>query len=230
MIPARLGSKRVPKKNLRLINGKPLISYILDTVSKCKCFSEIYLNSEAEIFNSIAKKHSVKFYKRNEKFSLDTSTNDEFGLDFIKNVSGDILIQILPTSPFITTKEIETFVATMVGKKYDSLISVENKQIACIYNNQPINFHKLKPNPPSQKMAPVQAYATVLMGWKYSSFLNNMTKFNCAYHGGEGKTGYFEIKGLSTLDIDNEEDFQLVEKIILSESSSTKKINYYSNE
>ena len=49
MIPARMGSKRVKNKNLRLINGKPLIQYVLDTVKNLTIFDEIYINSEHEI-------------------------------------------------------------------------------------------------------------------------------------------------------------------------------------
>ena len=56
MIPARLGSKRVPKKNLRLLNGRPLISYSIETAVKSGLFDEVYVNSEAEIFYKIAKK------------------------------------------------------------------------------------------------------------------------------------------------------------------------------
>ena len=56
-----------------------------------------------------------------------------------------------------------------------------------------------------------------------------MNKYGSAYHGGKGKTGYFTLKGLSTLDIDNEEDFIIVEKIILSGTYRKKnKIRYYS--
>ena len=206
MIPARLGSKRVKKKNLRLINGKPLISYVIETVKKCDCFDEIYLNSEAMIFKEIADKYGISFYRRPDKYSTDHATNDEFALDFIKNVSGDILIQVLPTSPLISVEEIEAFAKKMTDQYFDTLISVENKQIACVYSDKPINFDKFKANPPSQSMLPVQAYATVLMGWKYSRFLKNMTEFGSAYHGGDGKTGYFELRGLSTIDIDREED------------------------
>ena len=49
MIPARLGSKRVPKKNLRLLNGRPLISYNIETAVKSGVLDEVYVNSEAEI-------------------------------------------------------------------------------------------------------------------------------------------------------------------------------------
>ena len=217
MIPARLGSKRVEKKNLRLINGKPLISYIIETIRQCDCFDEVYLNSEAMLFKQIADKYGISFYNRPAKFSTDQSTNDEFALDFMENVPGDTLIQVLPTSPLVTVDEIEAFTKEMINEHYDTLISVENKQIACVYDNLPINYDKFKINPPSQSMKPVQAYATVLMGWNYKSFETNMDRYGCAYHGGDSKIGYFELRGLSTIDIDREEDFELVESIMLSQ-------------
>lgn len=216
MIPARLDSKRIPKKNLRLINGKPLISYIVEKVVAANIFDEIYINSEAEIFEEIANQYNIKFYKRPEKYSTDKSTNDEFTLDFMEHVSGDLLIQVLPTSPLIKISDITDFTNTMVKGNYDTLISVEAKQIACAYNKIPINFDPQKTNPPSQEMTPINAYATALMGWKYDCFLSNMRENNCAYHGGKGNTGYFELRGLSSIDIDREEDFRLVEAIIRS--------------
>ena len=78
IIPARLGSQRVKKKNLRLINQKPLIQYIIDTVKKCKIFDDIYLNSVIKIFGKIAEENSIKFLKRDKSLSSNTSTNDEF--------------------------------------------------------------------------------------------------------------------------------------------------------
>ena len=46
MIPARLGSKRVKKKNLRLIDGVPLIQYIINAAKNSSYLDEIYINSE----------------------------------------------------------------------------------------------------------------------------------------------------------------------------------------
>lgn len=231
MIPARLGSKRVIKKNLRLIDGQPLISYIIDTVKQCKIFDEIYVNSESDVFQKIAEEKKISFYKRPEKFATDTSTNDEFALDFISNIKGDLLIQILPTSPLIKPIEIKNFVNEIINSKYDTLISVEHKQIACLYENQAINYDKCKINPPSQNMEPIKAYATALMGWTYNSFKKNMKKYNAAYHGGNGNTGYFELRGLSTIDIDREEDFLLVENIMLAQKQKFQKtIKYYDQE
>ena len=48
MIPARLGSKRVPNKNLRHLNGKPLISYSIEAAKKSTLLTEIYVNSDSD--------------------------------------------------------------------------------------------------------------------------------------------------------------------------------------
>ena len=216
MIPARLGSKRVIKKNLRLIHGKPMIGYIIEKVVEAGIFDDIYLNSEAEIFREIAENLHIKYYKRPEKYSSDSATNDEFAYDFMNHVPGNILIQILPTSPLIKVSDIRDFTEAMIKGNYDSLISVEASQIACVFNNKPVNFNPLKTNPPSQQMTPVNAYATALMGWTYESFIKNVKQYGSAYHGGKGHTGYYELRGLATIDIDREEDFSLVEAIINS--------------
>ena len=68
MIPARLGSTRVKNKNLRMINKKPLIQYIIDSAKKTKYLKDIYINSEASIFKTIADENNIKFYQRNESF------------------------------------------------------------------------------------------------------------------------------------------------------------------
>ncbi len=216
MIPARMGSQRVKKKNLRLINGRPLIDYILESASKANVFDEVYINSEDEIFSSLAKNYNFKFYKRPVRLSSNETTNDEFAKDFLENIDCDVVIQMLPTSPFITHLEIIKFTKKMIEENLDTLISVENKQIASIFEGRPINFERSKPNPPSQTMTPVQAYATALMGWRSKEFLNNIDENGSAYHGGQGKIGYFPLEGLSTIDIDNESDFKLAEAIMLS--------------
>lgn len=228
MIPARMGSKRIKSKNLRLIDGKPLIEYILDTVCKANVFDKVFVNSEDEIFAEISANYGVSFYKRDISLASDFATNDEFAYDFLTNINCDILIQILPTSPFITVEEIKMFVDKIVSNKLDTLVSVEHKQIACVYQNNAINFDKHAKNPPSQNMTPVKAYATALMGWKSSMFIDNYDKYGVAYHGGDGKTDYFELTGLSTIDIDHEEDFRLAESIVISQKNiSSREPKYY---
>ncbi len=231
MIPARSGSQRVKKKNLRLIDGKPLISYVLKTLVEINIFDDIYINSEDQIFENIAKGFNIKFYKRDAILSSDSATNDQFALDFINKIKCDLLIQVLPTSPFITKEDILKFVSKIQDEDLETLISVKKNQIACIYRNSPINFDQNKVNPPSQTMEPIFSYATALMGWKTKSFIQNMNKFGSGYHGGNGKKNYYELKGISTIDIDEEEDFMLAEQIVLSKKfSATSEIKYYNDD
>jgi CMP-N-acetylneuraminic acid synthetase len=228
MIPARLGSQRVPKKNLRLLNGKPLISYIIETAIRSGVFDEVYVNTEADIIGEVSLKYGAKYYKRPEEFATNTAGNDGFAFDFIKNVPGDILIQILPTSPLLTENEISGFVSEMVNKEFDTLVSVVNHKIACVFSGTPINFKLLEPHISSQLMVPVQSYATVLMGWTYDSFTSNMERFGFAYHGADSKIGYYELKGLSEIDIDEEKDFQLAENALQYQNNlKNYKIEFY---
>ena len=222
MVPARMGSKRVKNKNLRLINGKPLIDYVLDTIESVDLFDAVYINSESDVFQQLADKHGFHYYKRPKHLSSDTATNDEFAADFLANIKCDLLIQILPTSPFLEAAGIRAFVEMMRKESLDTLVSVEHKQIACLYEGRALNYDPLRKNPPSQTMAPVMAYATALMGWRKEKFLENFENFGVGYHGGEGNTGYFELRGLSTVDIDREEDFRLAESIILANEYMTE--------
>ena len=112
MIPARIGSQRVKKKNLRLLHKRPLIDYILEAASKVEIFDHIYLNSDDEIFAELCEPYGITYYKRPQKFATDTSTNDENRINLPQNlILGDsvrifgmnttaIIKEILPENKF----------------------------------------------------------------------------------------------------------------------------------
>ncbi len=101
----------------------------------------------------------------------------------------------------------------MLDGDFDTMISVTNVQIECVYKKKTINFVQTEQTPPSQMLEPVKAYACALMGWEATSFRRNIKKYNAAYHGGDDKVGYYELKGYATIDIDHEEDFLIAEAI-----------------
>ena len=214
MIPARLGSKRIKKKNLRLIDGLPLIQYIINAAKSSTLLDEIYINSESIQFADIAEESGVKFYQRPEKLSFDIATNDDFALDFINNVECDVLVQLLSTSPFISTEEIDGFIQAMLDGNFETMISVSDVRIECIYKEKSINFDQKKQTPPSQLLEPIKSYACSLMGWQVNRFIENINRYGAAYHGGGGSIGFYELKGYSKIDIDNEEDFLLAESLM----------------
>ncbi|MDB3994428.1 cupin domain-containing protein [Gammaproteobacteria bacterium] len=227
MIPARLGSTRVKNKNIRLLDSKPLIQHIIDTAKSSSLTGEIYLNSESEIFEGIALENNINFYKRDPKLSSDEATNDDFSLDFMNNIECDVLLQLLPTSPFITSGQIDEFLKTMIEGKFQTMISTANVQIEALYKDNPINFDQKSQTPPSQLLSPIQTYACGIMAWDCKKFRDNMDEYGAGYHGGEGSVGFYELKGFATIDIDNEEDFVLAEAVIGSLKQVKKEPEYY---
>lgn len=211
MIPARLTSERVKMKNLRLLNGKPLISYAIENCINSGVFDEIYINSDALILREIAEAYGVKFYERNPELAKSEVTNDQFAFDFLKNIKCDFLFQVLPTSPLLTPEDIRRFVSYMISNNFDTVLSVKEERIEALFRNEPINFMPKMIMPKSQDLEPVKLFCNAIMGWRAVNFINNYETFGCAVYGGEGKVGYFTLSGLATIDIDNEGDFQLAE-------------------
>ena len=213
MIPARLGSQRVKNKNLKLLGDKPLIKHIIHSAKQVKYFDNIYINSESNKFKKIAEEEKILFYKRKKFLASNKALNDDFTLDFLENIDCELLIQLLPTGPFLKSSTINNFIEYIIKNKIDTLISTKDVRIECIYKRKSINFDKKKKTPPSQELEPIKAYACGIMGWKKYKFINNMKNFQCAYHGPSGKTDYFDISEIESFDIDYEDDFKIAESI-----------------
>lgn len=227
MIPCRLGSKRIPKKNLRLLGNKTLSQWVASTAKETGLFDEIYINSESDIFEKVAHQVGVKFYKRPDEFATDTATNDEFALDFMNAFDFDVLVQINPTSPFLSKDDIINFVTEFKTNNFQTLHTVKNEKIEGLYDGRPLNFDPLKPMPPSQLLTPVQLFSSSIMAWDVNKFKENMTKFNCAVYGGDGSIGYFPLSGFSSLDIDNEIDFKMAEIIYNTVNTNNDEKRYF---
>jgi len=214
MIPARLGSQRVSKKNLRLLHGKTLSQWVIDACIESNVFDDIFINSESTVFQKIALDRGVRFYQRPEHLSSNSASNDDFALDFFNAIECDVLVQVNPTSPFTSSDDLRSFVKMFKDGKYQTLHTVKEEQIEGLYENSPLNFDPMKQMPPSQDLTPVKLFTSSIMAWEKENFRHNMEKSGCAVYGGDGKIGYYTVRGFGTIDIDNEFDFQLAEAIV----------------
>lgn len=230
MIPARLGSQRVTKKNIRYLHNKPLIQWIIDAAKDSGVFDEIWLNTEDEgLLAKIAKDSKIRFYLRDRHLATNGATNDQFLMDFVKarNLSDeDYIIQLLPTSPFIGANIIAEFVEELLT--VDTLISVVENKIECMnHQMEPINFDPLDDTLPSQNLKPVYSYACGLMGWNVLSLKEIYDEHCSPYHSYNSRKEVFILKGVETIDIDTEEDFQFAEKVAMSLEFDKIKPRYY---
>lgn len=216
MIPCRLGSQRIKSKNIRFLGNKPLVEHIIITAKKVFNNDRIYLNASEDIFKIIADKNNIESYKRPEELSKSSTSNDDFLYDFLKKNECDWVIQAHSTSPFVTEKDIRKFIDFIEFNKgsFDSLFAVEDIQRESGFQNKTINYNDAIQMMPSQDLIPIQVFCNGLMAFKRDMFIKNYEQKGYAMFAGD--KGYIPLKGYSTLDIDNEEDFQLAEGIFES--------------
>ena len=211
-IPARYGSKRVKQKNLRPINGKPLICYIIEAAKKAEMLTEVYVNSESDIIGKIAYDNGVKFYKRDASLSTDTATSDQFNYDFIKGTNADVLVMINPVSPLVEAVDIDNIVRFFLENDYDTVITIREEKLQAFCNDKPINFDINRMLPRTHDIPPIQICAWSVCVWRAKTFLESFEKKGYAVF--SGKIGFYPLSLLKSVKISTEDDFQLAEVLL----------------
>lgn len=130
IIPARGGSKRIPKKNIKSFLGKPIISYPIEAALKSKLFNEIMVSTDDEEIAEISKMlgASVPFL-RSKKNSDDFATTVDVLLEVIEEYKKlgkvfDYVCCIYPTTPFISPEKLNHSFKILIEKKAKSLIPI----------------------------------------------------------------------------------------------------------
>jgi pseudaminic acid cytidylyltransferase len=127
IIPARGGSKRIPKKNIKEFCGKPIIAYSIEAAMQSNLFDEIMVSTDDEEIAKVAKQYGAKIpFKRSEKSS------DDFAI--LNDVISEVLecyksngkhfnygCCILSTAPFITTENLKKAFDMLVINNFDSV-------------------------------------------------------------------------------------------------------------
>lgn len=108
IIPARGGSKSIPKKNIALLDGIPLIAYPIIEAKKSEYISDIYVSTDCKEIADISTYYGAKIIKRPAEFSTDDSLDiDVFKHAFWKLGSYDDVIHLRATTPLIEVKIID---------------------------------------------------------------------------------------------------------------------------
>ncbi len=130
IIPARGGSRRIPKKNVKNFCGKPIIAYSIEAALHSHCFDEVMVSTDDDEIAEISRKYGVNIpFYRNEE-----TANDFAGLkDVIEEVLGkyemsgktfDYFCCILATAPFLTPERIIESFKLMTENGFDSVFPV----------------------------------------------------------------------------------------------------------
>jgi CMP-N,N'-diacetyllegionaminic acid synthase len=130
IIPARGGSKRIPKKNLKLLKGKPLIAHTIIQAKKSRLLNSVYVSTEDETISQVSQSYGIDVIKRPKKFAYDTTQGYipiQHAIKYIEskhNQTIDIIVALQPTSPLRKFTDIDNAISKFIKNDCNSLVSV----------------------------------------------------------------------------------------------------------
>ena len=213
VIAARKGSKRIKNKNIKLLYGKPLISYSIKTAIDTKIFSNVFVTTDCKQISTIAKKYGAKVpFIRSKKLS-----NDKVGLRPVV---------------FDCIKKTKSYDADYVCYIYATAANIDKKTIISAYKKiKKINYHLIV-GVKEAETNPLRFFVKKGQQIKYynnkysSSNSNNLKKFysdagtffiyknsQLKKKGLPKKTTYYLHKKYETVDVDTIDDFNHLKKI-----------------
>lgn len=129
IIPARGGSKGVPRKNIRNIAGKPLIAWTIDEAKKSKYIDRLILSSDDEEIIRVAREWGCEVpFVRPTELAMDTTPGIDPVLHAVEKLQGYGLIVLLqPTSPLRVVEDIDQAIELCMNNKVSSCVSVQKQ-------------------------------------------------------------------------------------------------------
>lgn len=144
VIPARGGSKGVPKKNIKILVDKPLIAYTINAAKGSRYINKIIVSTDDAEIKEVSKQYDAEVIDRPKELAGDFSPSIDVVLHVLKNIGNikpDLVILLQPTSPLRTSEDIDNAIELFLNSKDAlSLISITN------YEKPPFWALKLKDN------------------------------------------------------------------------------------
>lgn len=215
IIPARIGSKRIPKKNLRLFLDKPILSYSIEAAKQSGLYDEIMVSTDSDEIADLARKFGAKVpFLRSQQNSDDFASLTDVVLEVLKDYyffgsEFDLVSCILPTAPFLKVESLVYANRLLEEEGFDSVFPVIRYSTP-ILRSFKTEGKQIKMNWPehrytrSQDLPPAFFDAGQFYSMNSKSFLKNEMIF-------AENSGYIELEDWEAQDIDTEEDWQIAE-------------------
>jgi CMP-N-acetylneuraminic acid synthetase len=128
IIPARGGSKGLPRKNIRLLNGLPLIEYSIKSAFKSKYIDKVVVSTEDTEIKDISEKLGGTVIVRPKRLAEDDSKTIDVIVHVLENLEKGYFPQVVvilqPTSPLRTSDDIDSSIKIFLKNDCDSVVSV----------------------------------------------------------------------------------------------------------
>jgi N-acylneuraminate cytidylyltransferase len=212
LLPMKGNSERVPNKNLKLFNGKPLFHAIIDELINSKHINKVIINTDSDLIAESAIntfQDFVSIHKRPKNIQGDFVSMNEIIKYDLNNSDSDIYIQTHSTSPLLSIKSLDAAIEKMISKAtdFDSIFSVTKIQTRFYdKNGNPFN-HDPKELLRTQDLEPLFEENSGFYIFTKESFKN------AGYKRIGLRPLMFEIDKIEAIDIDEPSDFTIAETL-----------------
>ena len=219
---ARGGSKEVKNKNIRKINGKPLIWFTIKEALKSKLIDQYIVSTDNQAIKKISQKYGAEVpFLRPKKFSTDKASSVEALQHAVKyletkeNKKFDIIVELMCTNPLKNFQDIDNVIKKIIKTNSDTVIAVHNiqdhhpRRLKKIINDKITDFMEEKPESRRQDLKPL---AYVRSGSIYAIQRDFLMKKNRRYGSRNSRPYILPISRV--INIDTELDFLTAELII----------------
>lgn len=136
IIPARGGSKRLPRKNVLDLCRKPVIAWSIEAGLDSKYIDRVVVSSDDDEILNIAKKYGAEIIKRPSELAIDTATTFDAIKHTIENLEKyDYIVLLQPTSPLRNEKHIDEAIELLEEKNADAVVSVCEMDHSPLWSN-----------------------------------------------------------------------------------------------
>lgn len=209
VILARGGSKGIPGKNIKELNGKPLISYSIEA-SKASLSDDTWVCTDDQKIAEESSKYGANILMRPPHTATDTSKSEEALLFFAESIDTDIIVFIQPTSPMLKAEYIDKGIEMVLSGKYDSVFSAFEEHWLPRWtfdgNARPADWEMYR-RPRRQDVEPLW----VENGAFYITTKKNLIESKLRY---SGRIGIVEMPASMSFQVDTPEDLRIIERLI----------------
>lgn len=219
VVPARAESKKIPNRNLRFVNGKPLVYHAIHTAKKSELISEVIVTTDSTEVKIIADQMNATVRERDRALTADTVTLDTVVCDAVQDIEADYVVMLQPTSPALKTETLNEAIRYAIEHDLDNLISVVNTPELAWTRDEEGKLIPLFTERRNREYLPVYYVESgAFRIWKMSAIRSERPAIY------REKTDIFETSWEEALEIHNFYDLQQAENIM-----SRKKVGIYVN-
>jgi len=229
IIPARGGSKGIPRKNIKLLAGKPLVAYSIEAAIKSKYIDRVIVSTEDKEIAEVSMSFGAEIIERPFELAQDEVKTAPVIAQVINELKKigyipDIIVLLQPTSPLRDEKIIDAALEKLINSDKDSIFSghgagrtmplwkqKQDGSLEALYD-----YHLRPRRQESHLMVPLFCENGAFYAIRYEAFLETKDFLG-------NNTGVYEMEW--QVDVDTPEDFQTVEKILLERQNKKQDLN-----